>query len=58
MNCVFIQQQSGLFPTTLLCRVINVARSTYNNWKKRGPKMIPLKQMALRQNLILLFMAS
>jgi transposase InsO family protein len=54
----FIQQQSGKYPITLLCRMTNMNRSTYYDRKKRGPKVIPPEEMALRRRMKELFKAS
>jgi putative transposase len=58
VKCAFIQKQSDQYPVTLLCRVIKVAHSTYYDWAKRGPKVIPAEEMALRRRLKALFAGS
>ncbi|TNF96109.1 MAG: IS3 family transposase [Gammaproteobacteria bacterium] len=54
----FIQEQVTLYPVTLLCRITGVTHSSYYDWRRRGPKVIPAGEMALRRRMKELFIAS
>jgi len=58
VKCAFVKRQSFGYPTTMLCRVIGVAQSTYYDWKNRGPRVIPPEELVLRRRMKELFVAS
>ncbi|MCP3851742.1 MAG: IS3 family transposase [Gammaproteobacteria bacterium] len=47
-----------MFPVIVLCRVLNIHRSSYYDWKHKGATIIPPEELALRRRMKALFESS
>ena len=58
MRCGFIRRYADSYPVSLLCRMLNVPRSAYYDWRGRPCKVIRPEELALRRRMKALFAAS
>lgn len=58
MKYRFIQGHACDFPTNMLCRMLDVKRSCYYDWRARPCKVIPPEELELRRTVKALFAAS
>ena len=58
MKYGFIRDQEGSWPVVHLCRLLEVQRSAYYDWRDRPGKVIPPEELALRRRMKELFVAS
>ena len=58
MKYGFIQDHSGQWPVVHLCRLLEVQRSAYYDWRDQPGKVIPARELALRRCMKELFVAS
>ncbi len=58
MKYGFIQVHADNYPVTLLCRLLDVRRSSYYEWFAQPCKIIPAEELALRRRMKALFVAS
>lgn len=59
MKYAFIKEQSENYPVAVLCRFMNVCRSSYYDWRKTlGSKVIPPEELLLRRRMKELFSAA
>lgn len=58
MKYGFIRVHAGQYPVTLLCRMLDVKRSPYYDWQRRGAKVITQAELNLRRRMKDLFAAS
>ena len=55
MKYGFIAKQAGNYPVRLLCRVMDVKKSSYYDWKRQGAKIIGVEEFKLRQRIKAIF---
>ena len=58
MKYEFVKEQASAFPVKLLCRMLNVQRSGYYEWRDRPCPVIVPEELALRRRMKELFTAS
>ncbi len=58
MKYRFVQVHANHYPVNLLCQMLNVKRSTYYDWGARPTKVMGQEELALRQRMQSLFIAS
>ena len=58
MKYGFIRDHAERYPVNLLCRLLDVHRSAYYEWKDRPGKVIGPEELALRRRMKALFAAS
>jgi transposase InsO family protein len=54
----FIRDHAKRWPVVHMCRLLDVRRSSYYDWRKRSAKVIPADELALRRRMKALFKAS
>jgi putative transposase len=54
----FIRDHADHFPANMLCRMLEVQRSAYYDWRDQPIKVIPPQELALRRRMKALFAAS
>jgi len=54
----FIREHAGHWPVNMLCRMLDVKRSAYYDWRDRPAKVIPPEELTLRRHMKALFAAS
>ena len=54
----FIRDHAKRWPVVHMCRLLDVKRSSYYDWRKRPAKVIPADELALRRRMKALFKAS
>ncbi len=58
MKYAFIREHASRWPVAHQCRVMEVRRSAYYDWRDRPCKVIPPQELALRRRMKALFVAS
>ena len=58
MKYAFIREHAGRWPVVHLCRLLEVPRSAYYDWRDRPGQVIPPEELALRRRMKALFKAS
>ena len=58
MRYRFIAEQADKFPTKLLCRVMQVKKSSYYEWKAKGDSIVSVEKFQLYQRMKALFKES
>ena len=58
MKYGFIRDHSGHWPVVHLCRLLEVRRSAYYDWREQPGKIIPAQELAMRRRMKELFAAS
>ena len=58
MKYGFIRHYAEDYPVNMMCRLLNVHRSAYYEWRKQPCKVIPAQELALRRRMKALFAAS
>ncbi len=58
MKYSFIREHAGHWPVNMLCRMLDVKRSAYYDWRDRPAKVIPPEELTLRRHMKALFAAS
>ena len=58
MKYGFIREQADHYPVKLLCRMLEVQRSAYYDWRDRPCPVIPPQELAMRRRMKELFAAS
>jgi len=54
----FIREYAGRWPVVHLCRLLEVQRSAYYDWRDQPGKVIPPQELELRRRMKELFRAS
>lgn len=58
MKYAFVLANSTDYPITVLCRTLELNRSAYYDWRKRGVKVVPPEELVLRRRMKELFTES
>ena len=58
MKYGFIQAHASHYPINMLCRILEVQRSAWYDWRNRPGKVIPAEELVLRRRMKALFAAS